>query len=262
MHPMLNIAIQAASHAGKLIVRSMDSLDSENINSKARHDFVTRVDRVAEQQIVEIIHKAYPDHSILAEESGQQNHNEDYCWIIDPLDGTTNFIHGFPQFAVSIALQIKQKLEVAVVYDPLRQELFTANRGSGAYLNNRRIRVSGCQHFDAALLGTGFPFKKVALLPQYLEIFAELFPLCQGIRRAGAASLDLAYVAAGRLDAFWETDLKPWDIAAGALLVTEAGGVISDFYGKDQFIENGRVACATPRLHLPLLERIQAVIKK
>jgi myo-inositol-1(or 4)-monophosphatase len=220
---MLNIAIGAARSAGNVIVRNLERVDRLTIGTKQRNDFVTEVDRLAEHEIIRVIHRAYPDHAILAEESGAQGDNE-YEWVIDPLDGTTNFLHGFPQFAVSIALRHRGRLDQAVVYDPLRQELFTASRGSGATLNDRRIRVSRANGLTGSLLGTGFPFRQQQHLDAYLEMFRVLFPDAAGIRRAGAAALDLAYVAAGRLDGFWEIGLSPWDIAAGALLVLEAGG--------------------------------------
>jgi myo-inositol-1(or 4)-monophosphatase len=257
MHPMLNIAIQAARAAGKLIVQFLDHLDSTDINEKARHDFVTRADEIAEEEI-----NAYPAHSILAEETGLRQGDEKFCWIIDPLDGTTNFIHGFPQFAVSIAVKINNKLEVAVVYDPLRQELFTACRGKGAHLNNRRIRVSTCKKLDNALIGTGFPFRKSQQLSFFLDTFKAVFPNVAGVRRAGSAALDLAYVATGRLDGFWEMCLKPWDISAGTLLIREAGGIISDFQGEDNYLESGDVVTGTPKIHKPILELIQSALKE
>ncbi len=230
MHPMLNIAVRAARTAGNVITRSMARLDSISIEAKDRNDFVTEVDREAENAIIGILRKAYPRHGILAEESGQSD-GDDYQWIIDPLDGTTNFLHGFPQFAVSIALRHKGRLEQAVVYDPLSQELFTATRGDGAYLNDRRIRVSNRKGLEGALLGTGFPFKAQHHLETYLDMFRALFPQSAGIRRAGSAALDLAFVAAGRLDGFWEIGLSTWDMAAGVLLIQEAGGLSSDFSG-------------------------------
>ena len=255
MHPMLNIAIGAARSAGNIIVRNLERVDRLTIGTKQRNDFVTEVDRLAESEIIRVIHRAYPQHAILAEESGAQGDNE-YEWVIDPLDGTTNFLHGFPQFAVSIALRHRGRLDQAVVYDPLRQELFTASRGSGATLNDRRIRVTRANGLPGCLLGTGFPFRQQEHLDAYLGMFRALFPDAAGIRRAGAAALDLAYVAAGRLDGFWEIGLSPWDIAAGALLVLEAGGMVSDFDGGGDFMESGNVVCAGPRLHASMLAAI------
>lgn len=256
MHPMLNIAVRAARNAGNIIARSVDRLDQLNITTKSDNDFVSEVDRQAEQEIIHTIRKAYPRHGILAEESGSQEGDE-YVWIIDPLDGTTNFLHGFPQFAVSIALKHKGRLEQAVIYDPLRQELFTASRGSGAQLNDRRIRVTKRPDLDGALLGTGFPFKAQHHLDVYLETFKALFPMTAGIRRAGSAALDLAYVAAGRLDGFWEIGLSPWDMAAGALMVQEAGGLISDFAGGNEFIDSGNIVAANPRVFKAMLQKIR-----
>ena len=257
MHPMLNIAIRAARAAGDVIIRQIDHVQDLPVIKKSRNDFVTEVDKHAEIIIIDTLHKSYPDHAILAEESGQQG-DSPYVWIIDPLDGTTNYLHGFPQYAVSIALQHNGELDQAVVYDPLRQELFTASRGGGAMLNNKRIRVSKQKHLDGALLGTGFPFKEQERLDEYLKTFRTLFPMTAGIRRAGAASLDLAYVACGRLDGFWELGLKPWDIAAGVLLIKEAGGLISDLDNKDAYLKNGDVITATPGIHNEMLNKLNS----
>ncbi len=245
MHPMLNIAIRAARAAGNVIIRQVDHAQDLSSNEKGKNDFVTEVDRQAEAVIIDTILKAYPKHAIHAEESGTQG-KSDYVWIIDPLDGTTNFLHGFPHYAVSIALRHKDKLVQGVVYDPLRQELFTTSRGEGAYLNDRRIRVSKRKHLQGALLGTGFPFRENADLEQYTEILKKLFPLTAGIRRAGSAALDLAYVACGRLDGFWEFGLKPWDIAAGALLIEEAGGVVSAIHPAVDYLSSGNIISANP----------------
>lgn len=233
----------------------MEHIDRLNITEKSQNDFVTEVDNAAEKEIIRTIRAAFPEHAILAEESGLQGVS-DFQWIIDPLDGTTNYLHGFPQFAVSIALKNKKTLEQAVVYDPLRQELFTASRGRGAHLNDRRIRVTSRRGLEGALLGTGFPFKQQQHLDAYLETFKSLFPMTAGIRRAGSAALDLAYVAAGRLDGFWELGLSPWDMAAGALLVEEAGGFISDFAGTKDFLETGNVVAANPRIQKIVLDHI------
>jgi len=246
--PMLNTAIRAARLAGDLILRSADKVDQLRVDQKGRNDYATEVDRMAEREIINIIKTAYPDHGILAEESGVQEGN-DYVWIIDPLDGTTNFIHGFPQYAVSIALKHKGKLEVGVIYDPLRDELFTAKRGGGAMLNNRKLRVTQPNGLKGALLGTGFPFKTDKHLDAYTGMFRALTTECAGIRRAGSAALDLAYVAAGRLDGYWEIGIMEWDMAAGILLIKEAGGVVTDFSFNDNYVESGNVIAGSPKMH-------------
>lgn len=255
MGATLNIGIRAARLAGDIIIRRMESAQGIPVSSKGRNDFVSEVDREAEAAIMDTIHKAYPDHGFLAEESGTSGSSEKQ-WIIDPLDGTTNYLHGFPQFAVSIALRSGNHIEDAVVYDPLRQELFTASRGSGAFLNNRRMRVSRQTSLEGALLGTGFPFRDEQRLEKFLKIFRTFFPMCAGIRRAGAASLDLAYVAGGRLDGFWELGLKPWDIAAGLLLVREAGGLASDLGGIADCLETGNVLAANPAVYKAMLKQL------
>ncbi|HEC29377.1 MAG TPA: inositol-1-monophosphatase [Gammaproteobacteria bacterium] len=260
MHPMLNIAVRAARNAGNIIMRYADRLDTLAVTSKARNDFVTDVDRMAEQEIISVLRKSYPDHGILAEETGSQGASEEFCWVIDPLDGTTNYIRGFPQFAVSIAFKQKGRLEQGVIYDPVRQELYTASRGAGAQLNNRRIRVSPKKDLEGALLGTGFPFKQQEHLDAYLEMFKALFPDTAGIRRAGAASLDLAYVAAGRLDGFWEMGLSEWDMAAGVLLIKEAGGIVTNLRGDDSYLKTGNIIAGTPKIHHAVLRRIQNFI--
>ena len=256
MHPMLNIAVRAARSAGNIIVRNLDRLDTLTVQTKDRNDFVSEVDRQAEQEIIGILRKAYPHHGVLAEESGEQNGN-DYLWIIDPLDGTTNYLHGFPQFSVSIGLQHKGRLEQGVVYDPLRQELFTATRGAGAMLNDRRIRVTSRRSLDGALLGTGFPFKSQQHLDAYLDMFRALFPRTAGIRRPGSAALDLAYVAAGRLDGFWEIGLSIWDMAAGVLLIQEAGGLSSDFVGGHDYLKSGNLVAGNPKVFAEILKAIR-----
>lgn len=254
MHPMLNIAIRAARKAGDIIARGLEQGQNLRYDLKGQNDYVTEVDRRAEAAIIEILLKAYPEHGILAEESGACEGKENYTWIIDPLDGTTNFVHGFPQFAVSIGLEHQGKIEQAVVYDPLLQELFSASRGHGAYLNDRRIRVTQLSQMQHALLGTGFPFRSTEYLDTYLCTFKQLFPNCAGVRRAGSAALDLAYVAAGRLDGFWEFSLKPWDLAAGTLLIQEAGGLVSDMQGQQHYLDSGHVLTANAKLHRQLLE--------
>ena len=230
MHPIINIAVRAARRAGDVIIRSIDRLDTLNVTAKGKNDFVSDVDVRAESEIINVIRKAYPNHGFLAEEGGGDAGGE-YLWIIDPLDGTTNYLHGLPQYAVSIALQQHGKLEHAVIYDPIRQELFTASRGQGAQLNDRRLRVSRAKGLEGTLIGTGFPFRAEQHIDAYLGTFKALFQKAADIRRPGSAALDLAYVAAGRLDGFWEIGLSPWDMAAGALLIREAGGLVSDFGG-------------------------------
>lgn len=249
MQPMLNIALRAARQAGEYIVRASDRIHLIEISEKGSNDFVTEVDRAAENIIIKLLHKTYPDHSFLAEESGESGQANEYCWIIDPLDGTTNFIRGIPHYAVSIACQYQGKIEHAVVYNPITREEFTASRGRGAQLNGRRIRVSARNQLDGALLGTGIPFHNHQndKLPGYLSTLGELAQQVAGIRRAGSAALDLAYVAAGRFDAFWEMGLQPWDMAAGLLLVQEAGGLVSDFEGGNRYLETGNIVSGNPK---------------
>jgi len=224
MQPLLNIGMRAARRAGDLIVKSLSRLDSLKIDSKGRNDFVSEIDRKSEADIIATIRRSYPQHAILAEESGRSGTDE-YLWIIDPLDGTTNFLHGFPVFAVSIAVEHRGRLQHAVVYDPLRQEFFTASRGDGAQLEGKKIRVSSQRTLEGSLIGTGLPFRAgAAYVDEYLAMLKVIMSTAAGVRRAGAAALDLAYVAAGRLDGFWEFGLSPWDTAAGTLLIQEAGG--------------------------------------
>ncbi|CDI00794.1 inositol monophosphatase [Candidatus Competibacter denitrificans Run_A_D11] len=257
MNPVLTIAQRAALSAGRILLRHFDHLERLNVTAKQRNDFVSDADLQAEQEIIQTLRKSYPNHAILAEESGAQPGQEEYQWVIDPLDGTTNFLHGIPHFAVSIALRHKNRLEAALIYDPIRQEMFTAARGGSAQMNDRRIRVSGVNALENSLLGTGFPFRHPTHQPAYLNMFSGLFGKCMEIRRAGAASLDLAYVACGRLDAFWEIGLKPWDIAGGALLVQEAGGLVSDFGGGNDFMQTGNIVAGNPKLFKALLQEIQ-----
>lgn len=255
---MLNIAVRAARAAGDIIVRALDRVDLISITPKGRNDFVSEVDRQAEREIVHILQKAYPDHACLGEEGGLKGAPQtDFVWVIDPLDGTTNFLHGFPYFAVSIALFHKGRLERGVIYDPVRQELFTAARGAGATLDNRRIRVTKQTGMAGALLGTGIPFKDQRYVDPYLAMLKALIKDTAGVRRAGAAALDLAYVAAGRLDGFWELGLQKWDMAAGVLLIQEAGGIVTDLEGKDKYLETGNILTANPKLH-PLMRDLIA----
>ncbi|MES9957710.1 MAG: inositol monophosphatase family protein [Sedimenticola sp.] len=256
MHPMINIAVRAARSAGSVLTRYFDHVDSLTVTSKGVNDFVTEVDKAAEQAIIETLRKAYPDHAILAEESGSHEGN-DFQWVIDPLDGTTNYLHGIPQFAVSIALKYKGVLDQAVVYDPIKDEMFTASKGSGALLNDRRIRVSDRKGLNGALLGTGFPFRDQTHLDAYLGMFKDLVRDTAGIRRPGSAALDFAYVAAGRFDGFWELGLSEWDFAAGALLVKEAGGTVSDISGGGRFLETGNVIAGGLKLHGEMVRTIK-----
>lgn len=257
---MLTIAIRAARAAGNIIIRHFGRADELIVDSKRRNDFVSEVDRNAEHEIIRIIKRAYPKHAFLAEESGRLGKHDEYEWIIDPLDGTTNFLHNFPQFAVSIALHKKGTPEIAVIYDPILQDLFTAVRGGGAFLNDKRIRVSNRRTLEGALLATGFPFSENEKIDQYLLTLKPFMMEAAGIRRAGSAALDLAYVACGRCDGFWEFGLNSWDIAAGDLLVKEAGGFISDLKGGNQYLKTGDIICANPKLHPQMLEVISKAI--
>lgn len=248
MHPLANIAVAAARAAGDFIIKNFDRTDKLVIEKKGRSDFVTQVDRGAEQRIVEHIRKYYPDHAILAEEGGAQGQS-DVQWIIDPLDGTTNFLHGLPHFAVSIGISVKGKLEHGVIYAPCTQDLYVASKGGGATLNNRKMRISQTKDMEHALIGTGVPIGKPEMLEKYLPMFANVANATSGVRRAGAAALDLAYVAAGRLDAFFEMNLKPWDIAAGIVLVQEAGGMVRELYGeKNDVIQTGHILAGNAKI--------------
>ncbi|MBI4987524.1 MAG: inositol monophosphatase [Rhodocyclales bacterium] len=253
MNPTLSIAIKAARRAGGIINRASRDVEQIKVSAKRDKDFVTEVDKAAEEAIIGVLHEAYPNHAILAEESGASG-DSDYVWIIDPLDGTTNFIHGFPQYAVSIAQAHKGVLQHAVVYDPTRNELFTASKGGGAYLNERRIRVSKRVKLNEVLVGTGFPFRYFEHVDAYLGIFRDMMHKTAGVRRPGAAALDLAWVAAGRIDGFWELGLSPWDMAAGALLITEAGGLVGDLRGEQNFLETGNIVGGNPKVFVQLLQ--------
>ena len=258
MHPMLNIAIKAARRAGSIINRAALEGGALEVKAKNKNDFVTQVDKAAEQAIIGVIHAAYPDHSILAEESGDTpGARAEYRWVIDPLDGTTNYIHGFPQYCVSVALEHRGVPTHGVVYDPGKNELFTASRGRGAFLDDRRMRVSKCTRLQDALVGTGFPYKEVSRLDLYMRQLRTMMTSSAGVRRAGAAALDLAYVAAGRLDAFWEMGLSRWDMAAGALLIQEAGGMTADLQGGADFLDRGEIAAATPKVLPELLAALR-----
>jgi myo-inositol-1(or 4)-monophosphatase len=257
---MLNVAVRAARQAGRLINRASVDVDTMQVTRKERNDFVTEVDRASEEAIIETLQSAYPSHAILAEESGHRPGKGgkvpradelsqlDHVWIIDPLDGTTNFIHGLPHYCISIALMERGVVTQGLVYDPIRNELFTASRGRGAFLNDRRIRVSRRTKLDEALIGTGFPFRMISQIDEYLGMLRPVMEKAAGIRRAGAAALDLAYTAAGRFDAFFELGLKPWDVAAGSLLVTEAGGLVGDFDGNARYLEGEQVLAGAPKV--------------
>ena len=258
MHPMLNIAIKAARRAGSIINRAALEGGALEVKAKNKNDFVTQVDKAAEHAIIGVIHAAYPDHSILAEESGDTpGARAEHRWVIDPLDGTTNYIHGFPQYCVSIALEHRGVPTHGVVYDPGKNELFTASRGRGAFLDDRRMRVSKCIRLQDALVGTGFPYKEVSRLDLYMRQLRTMMTSSAGVRRAGAAALDLAYVAAGRLDAFWEMGLSRWDMSAGALLIQEAGGMVADLQGGADFLDRGEIAAATPKVLPELLAALR-----
>jgi len=257
MEPMLNVALLAARKAGEQIERAFEHVDQIEIEEKGRNDFVSKVDRNAEKEVIYHLKKAYPDHKFLGEEGGSSGPEDaEYEWIIDPLDGTTNFLHGIPHFAVSVACLKNGRLEHAVIVDPIKREEFTASRGRGATLNGRRIRTTARKSFDGALIGTGVPFNGFALdhIDAFADCMKEIASKTAGIRRPGSAALDLAYVAAGRFDGFWEMNLKSWDIAAGVLLIQEAGGMISDFKGGNTFLDSGNIVCSTPKIFKPLLQ--------
>ena len=251
LHPMLNVAVKAARTAGALINRASMDLDLIKVTTKSANDFVTEVDQMAERAIIEVLLTAYPGHGILAEESGREHGAKDseYLWIIDPLDGTTNFIHGLPVYAVSIALAFRGQVQQAVVYDPTRNDMFYASKGRGAFLNDKRLRVSKRNRMAESLIGTGFPFRKGDNFKRYVQMFEAVMQNCAGLRRPGAAALDLCYVAAGYYDGFFETGLSPWDVAAGSLLITEAGGLIGNFTGEADFLYQREVVAGNPKIY-------------
>jgi len=263
MNPMLNTAIKAAREAGEIITYHASKIDQLDVQQKGVNDFVSEVDKKAEEQIIYLLKKAYPEHSILGEESGQHYvEGSDYEWIIDPLDGTTNYLYGIPHYAVSIALLYKGRLKVGVVFDPIKDEMFSAARGEGARVNNRRLRVSGRTSLDSALLTTGFPYKPDQDVPLFIKTLEALLPNTAGIRRPGSASLDLAYVAAGRFDGFWEFKLNSWDIAAGVLIVQEAGGLVGDLVGGNSHMTTGDILAASPKVFKEMVKRLYPILKK
>ncbi|KGQ70862.1 inositol monophosphatase [Chelonobacter oris] len=258
MNPMLNIAIRAARRAGNIIAKGYERPESIETANKRPNDYVTNIDKAAEEAVIEIIRKSYPDHTIIGEESGAlEGENKNVQWIIDPLDGTTNFVKSFPHFAVSIAIRENGRTEVGVVYDPIRNELFTAVRGEGAKLNDTRLRVENRRDLDGAILATGFPFKAKQHMPAHLNIIGALIEDAADFRRSGSAALDLAYVAANRVDGYFEIGLKPWDSAAGDLLVREAGGIVTDFSGGHNYLKSGNIVAASPRVAKAILTKIQ-----
>ncbi|MDO8962723.1 MAG: inositol monophosphatase family protein [Methylophilus sp.] len=256
MHPILNVATKAAREAGKIINRASQDVGSLKIQTKDYNDFVSEVDRAAEDAIISILKEAYPTHGFYGEETGKTNSEAESIWIIDPLDGTTNFLHNFPSYCVSIALQEKGVLTQAVIYDPVHNDLFTATRGRGAFLNDKRIRVTNRSKLQDSLISTGFPFKDFSYLDTYLDIFKDMAKKTSGLRRPGSAALDLAYVAAGYADGFFEINLSPWDIAAGALLVQEAGGIVGDFEGNESWLRTGNIVAANPKVFGQMLQVI------
>jgi myo-inositol-1(or 4)-monophosphatase len=256
LHPMLNIAVKAARAAGAIINRAALDVEKLQVTTKGPNDFVSEVDQAAEAAIIDTLLAAYPDHGILAEESGRSRGNKksEFVWIIDPLDGTTNFLHGLPIYAVSIALAHRGQVQQAVVYDPARNDLFYASRGRGAYLNDRRLRVSKRTRLSQSLVGTGFPFRRGDNFRRYLEMFETVMQQCAGVRRPGAAALDLCYVAAGWYDGFFEVGLNPWDMAAGSLMVTEAGGLVGNFTGEADYLYQREAVAGTPKVYGQLVQ--------
>lgn len=255
-HPIVNIAVRAARAAGNIIIRAVDRLDTLCVSEKRPRDYVTEIDQQSEREIISIIRKAYPNHGILGEETGEiPGTDEDYLWIIDPLDGTRNFIHGFPHFAVTIAVSYQGRIEHGVTYDPVRQELFTASRGKGVQLNDRRIRVSKRNNLEECLIGTGYPHVEENV-QAYKDSLNAIIPICGDVRRSGSAALDLAYVASGRLDGFWEMGLKVWDVAAGSLFIKEAGGLVSDFTGSEEYLNTGDIIAGNPKILKAMLKTL------
>ena len=253
---MLNIAKETATEAGKILKQHFRKICISDIREKTKNDFLTFVDEQAEKKIISIIHNRYPEHSILAEESGDQNRNHSHCWIIDPLDGTKNYINGIPVFAVSIALQVNNQIVSSVVLDVMQDDMYYAEKGKGAYLDNTKLSVSDADNLERSLLATGFPFKNKNMIDLYMDCFKDIFKRCSGIRRLGAAAIDLAYVASGHFDAFWEMGLNPWDMAAGELLITEAGGKVTDFWNENNHLNNSFILASNDKVHEFIMEII------
>jgi myo-inositol-1(or 4)-monophosphatase len=256
---MIEVAKTAALAAGEILLENFRKVSKDKIRKKAKNDFLSFVDETSEKKIISIIKESFPQHSILAEETGLSNNKNDYQWIIDPLDGTTNYLAGIPVFAVSIGLQHKDELILGVIYDPSHDELFWAEKGNGAFINDKEISVSSSKQLEDSLIATGFPFKLKHLVPEYLEAWKKIFHSSIGMRRMGAAAIDLAYVAAGRFDGFWEIGLSPWDMAAGALIIREAGGKVTDFWDKEQFLNTGYIVANNSKIHNELIEKIQQI---
>ncbi|MBU0744039.1 MAG: inositol monophosphatase [Gammaproteobacteria bacterium] len=256
MHPLMTIATKAARSAGKIILRATDRLDTIQVGEKGHNNFVTEVDQQVEQEIINIILDSYPDHAILGEESGVSG-TGDYTWIIDPIDGTNNFIHGHPHFCVSIAVKYKDRIEHGLIYDPLRQELFTATFGAGAFLNDRRIRVASRKQLEGSVIASSFGNKASKEIGIFLKILASILPYAAGTRRSGSAALDLAYVACGRLDGAWGINLSPWDIAAGTLIIQEAGGIVTDLGSNDNYLTTGSLIAGNQNIHKIILQLVQ-----
>ncbi|HEY3301819.1 MAG TPA: inositol monophosphatase family protein [Methylophilaceae bacterium] len=256
MHPILTNAVKAARRAGDIITYASRDISTLKVQSKTYNDFVSEVDHAAERAIIETLQDAYPDHGFLGEESGHDRTDAENVWIIDPLDGTTNFLHGFPQYSVSIALMQKGVLTQAVVYDPNRNDLFTATRGVGAFLNDKRIRVSNRTKLQDSIIGTGFPYRDFQHMDAYMNMFKDMIKKSSGLRRPGSAALDLAYVAAGWFDGFWEINLSKWDIAAGGLLIQEAGGIVGDFEGDESWLETGNIVAGNPKVFAQMLQTL------
>ena len=266
MDPLVNVGIKAVRRAGSLMVRYLDRLEQLSVEKKGRRDFVSEIDRTAEEQIIETIHEMYPTHRILAEESGNSQSSkgasdDEFEWIIDPLDGTTNYLHGHPQFCISLGIRRKGVMQHAVIFDPLRDEIFTATRNKGAQLDNKRIRVSGKGAMNEALIATGFPLRTMVGIDTSMKVLRSILPKVSDVKMNGSAALDLAYVACGRIDGYWEPGLQPWDIAAGSLLVREAGGLVSDFNGNQEFMESGNIVAANQRMFNELLATVKSKSK-
>jgi myo-inositol-1(or 4)-monophosphatase len=255
MQPMINVAVRAARSAGNIIVHHINRLDRIHVEAKGENDFVSDVDRMAEDEIRASLRQAYPEHAVVGEERGGEE-NADYVWVVDPLDGTLNYLRGIPHFAVSIALKYRGALEAGIIYDPIRQELWTAKRGGGCTFEGRRMRIQPRPSLDNALLATGFPMRLHPYHEAYLGMFGDIFRRAGDIRRTGSAALDLAYVACGRLDGFWEIGLKPWDMAAGALMIREAGGIVGDFAGGDRYLDTGNIVAGSPKLFADLIRTL------